>query len=144
MLTAADLLRKTLVVARASSEAEIEAAFLMFKQRNVGGLVVNPDPFLLGQRNRVVRLAERDRLPTIFHTDEPVEAGGLMSYGASFPEGHRQVGLYTARILKGEKPADLPVPQASKFDMVINLRTARTLGIRVPQSLLAIADQVIE
>jgi putative ABC transport system substrate-binding protein len=141
---AADALGHTLVVAKANTEKEIDDAFALFREKGAGGLIVNPDPFLLGHRERVTTLAARDRLPTIFHTHEPVEAGGLMSYGASFPEGHRQVGLYTARVLKGAKPADLPVPQASKFEMVINLKTARALGVTVPPSLLATADRVIE
>ncbi len=103
--------------------------------RRVRGLVVNPDPFLL---------ARRDRIATIFHTHEPVVAGGLMSYGASFPEAHREAGRYVARVLKGKKPADLPIPLATKFEMVINLRTARALGATIPASLLATADEVIE
>jgi putative ABC transport system substrate-binding protein len=144
MQAAANALRQTLVVAKASSDADIDAAFAMFKERNAGGLIVNPDPFLLGRRDRIVTLATAGRLPTIFHTHEPVAAGGLMSYGASFPDAHRQVGIYTARVLKGEKPADLPVPQSSKFETVINLKTARALGITVPHSLLATADEVIE
>jgi putative tryptophan/tyrosine transport system substrate-binding protein len=142
--TAADSLRHELIVAKASRDAEIDAAFDVFKERHVAGLLVNPDPFLLGRRDRIVTLAERERLPTIFHTQEPVAAGGLVSYGASFPEAHRQAGVYTARVLKGEKPGDLPIPLASKFEMTINLKTARALGIMVPPSLLATADEVIE
>jgi ABC-type uncharacterized transport system substrate-binding protein len=141
---AADGMRHALTVAKASTDAEIDAAFELFKERQVAALLVNPDPFLLGRRDRIVRLAERERLPTIFHTQEPVAAGGLMSYGASFPDAHRQVGLYTARVLRGEKPGDLPIPLASKFEMAINLKTARVLGVTVPPSLLATADEVIE
>jgi putative ABC transport system substrate-binding protein len=144
MQAAANALRQTLVVAKASSDADVDAAFAMFKERKVGGLIVNPDPFLLGRGDRIAVQAQRDRLPTIFHTHEPVVAGGLMSYGASFPDAHRQVGVYVARILKGEKPADLPVPQSSKFEMVINLKTARALGITMPHALVATADEVIE
>jgi putative tryptophan/tyrosine transport system substrate-binding protein len=144
MQTAADALGQRLVIAKASADADIDAAFAAFMQAGAGGLVVNPDPFLLGRRDRITMLAARAHLPTIFHTHEPVEAGGLMSYGASFPDAHRQAGVYAARVLKGEKPADLPVPQASKFEMVINLNTARALGITVPPSLLGTADQVIE
>jgi ABC-type uncharacterized transport system substrate-binding protein len=141
---AADSLRHELIAAKASRDAEIDAAFDVFKERHVAGLLVNPDPFLLGRRDRIVTLAERERLPTIFHTQEPVVAGGLVSYGASFPDAHRQAGVYTARVLKGEKPGDLPIPLASKFEMTINLKTARALGITVPASLLATADEVIE
>jgi putative ABC transport system substrate-binding protein len=141
---AADRLKTRLVVTKASTAPDIDAAFETLKQKEVDGLVINPDPFLLGNRVRIVKLAERNRIATIFHTHEPVEAGGLMSYGASFPDAHHQVGVYTARILKGEKPSDLPIPQASKFEMAINLQTARALGITIPPSMLATADQVIE
>jgi putative ABC transport system substrate-binding protein len=141
---AADGTRHALIVAKASSGADIDAAFDVFKERHVAGLLINPDPFLLGNRDRIAQLAQRERLPTIFHTSEPVAAGGLLSYGASFPDAHRQVGIYTARVLKGEKPGDLPIPLASKFEMTINLKTARALGITVPSSLLATADEVIE
>ena len=141
---AANGLKATLVVAKASTDAEIDTAFEMLHQSKVGGLNVNPDPFLLGRRARIAASAARNHMATIFHTHEPVEAGGLMSYGASFPDAHRQAGLYTARILKGEKPGDLPIQQSSKFEMAINLKTARALGISVPPSLLATADQVIE
>jgi putative ABC transport system substrate-binding protein len=141
---AADGTRHELIVAKASSDADIDAAFEVFKERRVAGLLVNPDPFLLGRRERIAHLAERARLPTIFHTQEPVAAGGLLSYGASFPDAHRQVGVYTARVLKGEKPGDLPIPLSSKFEMAINLKVARALGITVPASLLATADEVIE
>jgi ABC-type uncharacterized transport system substrate-binding protein len=110
----------------------------------VGALIVNPDPFLLGRCERIAALALRNRVATIFHTHEPVVAGGLISYGASFTEGHRQVGVYTGRILKGEKPADLPVMQSIKFETAINLRTAKVLGLTVPSTLLVTADEVIE
>jgi putative ABC transport system substrate-binding protein len=144
MQEAANGLKATLVVAKASTDAEIDAAFEMFSHKDVGGLIVDPDPFLLGRRARIAALASHDRMATIFHTDEPVEAGGLMSYGASFADAHRQVGAYTARILKGEKPGDLPIQQSSTFEMAINLKTAGALGISVPPSMLATADQVIE
>ena len=128
----------------ASTDAEIEAAFDSFPQRRIGAVLINPDPFLLGRADRIAMLAQRQRLPTIFHLREPVAAGGLMSYGASFADAHRQAGVYVGRILKGEKPADLPVMQPTRFEFVINLQTARTLGIEVPPTLLAIADEVIE
>jgi putative ABC transport system substrate-binding protein len=142
--TAADTIGHTLVVVKATTDAEIDAAFDILKQRGVGGLAVNPDPFLLGRRDRIAKLAERNRIATIFHTHEPVVAGGLISYGASFPEAHRQAGRYVARVLKGEKPADLPVPLATTFETVINLKTARSLDLTIPPSLLATADEVIE
>jgi putative ABC transport system substrate-binding protein len=144
MQTAAGTMGQPLVVVKASTDAEIDAAFLSFPQHRVGALLVNPDPFLLGRRNRIVALATRDRLATIFHTPEPVAAGGLMSYGASFADGHRQAGLYTGRILKGEKPADLPVMQSTTFETVINLKTAKALGLEIPPKLLFTADEVIE
>jgi putative ABC transport system substrate-binding protein len=144
MQAAADGLKVTLVVAKASTDTEIDAAFEMFNQKKAGGLIINPDPFLLARRAHIAALATHNRLATIFHTHEPVEAGGLMSYGASFTDAHRQVGAYTARILKGEKPGDLPIQQSSTFEMAINLKTAGALGISVPPSMLATADQVIE
>jgi ABC-type uncharacterized transport system substrate-binding protein len=144
MQTAADTMGQPLVVVKASTDAEIDAAFATFPQHRVGALLVNPDPFLLGRRDRIVAFAARDRLPTIFHTAEPVMAGGLMSYGASFADGHRQAGLYAGRILKGEKPADLPVMQSTTFETVINLKTAKALGLEIPSKLLFTADEVIE
>jgi putative ABC transport system substrate-binding protein len=144
MQAAADTMKQPLMVVKASTEAEIVAAFASFPQHRVGALLVNPDPFLLGRRDRIAALALRYRVATIFHTHEPVLAGGLMSYGASFIDSHRQAGLYAGRILKGEKPADLPVVQSVKFETVINLKTATALGLEIPANLLALADQVIE
>jgi putative ABC transport system substrate-binding protein len=131
-------------VSKASNDAEIEEAFGSFTQHGVGTVLVNPDPFLLGRRERIVALAQRDRIATVFHTSEPVVAGGLMSYGASFVDAHHQAGLYVGRILKGEKPADLPVVQSAKFETVINLKTAKALGLEIPPKLLFTADEVIE
>jgi putative ABC transport system substrate-binding protein len=144
MQQAADTMGQPLIVVKASTDAEIDAAFASFPQRRIGGLLVNPDPFLLGRRDQIAALALRDRVATIFHTPEPVRAGGLMSYGASFMDAHRQVGLYTGRILKGEKPADLPVMQSIKFETVINLKTAKALGLEIPPTVLGTADEVIE
>jgi len=144
MMAAARATDQSLIIAKASTDAEIDTAFANFAQSRVGALIVNPDPFLLGRRERIVSLALRSRLPTIFHTPEPVVAGGLMSYGSSFPDGHRQVGRYTGRMLKGEKPADLPVMQSTTFEMVINLKTARAIGVELPSKLLFTADEVIE
>jgi ABC-type uncharacterized transport system substrate-binding protein len=144
MQRAADTMGQPLIVVEASTDAEIDAAFADFLRRHVGALIVNPDPFLLGRCERIAALALRDRVATIFHTHEPVVAGGLISYGASFTEGHRQVGVYTGRILKGEKPADLPVMQSIKFETAINLGTAKALGLTVPSTLLVTADEIIE
>jgi putative tryptophan/tyrosine transport system substrate-binding protein len=138
------VLGQELVVVNAGTDAELDAAFDAFPQRRVCAVMINPDPFLLGRADRIATLAVRQRLPTIFHLREPVASGGLMSYGASFVDAHRQAGVYVGRILKGEKPADLPVPQATTFELAINLKTAKALGLEVPDRLLARADEVIE
>jgi putative ABC transport system substrate-binding protein len=128
----------------ATTNREIDAAFAKLADRRVEGLVVSPHVFLTTRRVQVVTLAVRYGVPTIFPFREDALAGGLMSYGASSTDRNRQAGLYVARILKGEKPADLPVMRATKFEFVINLQTARTIGIEVPSTLLATADEVIE
>jgi putative ABC transport system substrate-binding protein len=141
---AAAVVGQDLLVVNASTDAEIDAAFDSFPQQRIGAVLINPDPFLLGRADRIAMLAQRQRLPTIFHLREPVAAGGLMSYGASFADAHRQAGVYVGRILKGEKPSDLPVLQPTKFNLVINLKAAKALGLTVPDKLLALADEVIE
>ena len=128
----------------AGSAREIDAAFVSLLQKRADALLVSPDPLFDSRRVQLVTLATHHRLPTIYSFRENVEIGGLMSYGSSAAERDRQVGIYAGRILKGEKPADLPVIRADKFEFVINLQTARVLGLDVSPTLLALADEVIE
>jgi ABC-type uncharacterized transport system substrate-binding protein len=130
-------------ILHASSEYELEAAFATLSQLAADALVVSPDPFFIGQY-KLVDLTLRRRLATLFFSRDFVAAGGLISYGGSVAESHRQAGIYIGRILKGAKPADLPVQQVTKFDLAINLKTAKTLGLSIPPTLLATADEVIE
>ena len=131
-------------VVRATDSHEIEEAFVALIQDKVHALVVGTDPFFYNRRVQLATLATGHALPTMYNVRAYAEAGGLMSYGTSLTEAYRQVGAYTARILKGEKPIDLPVVQSTKFDFVINLPTARALGLAIPPMLLARADEVIE
>ena len=141
---AADALGRRLEVLRAGSEREIETAFAAAVERKVGALFINTDPFLASQGELLITLAARYRVPTIYPFREMVLAGGLMSYGASFPKAWHQSGLYVARILKGAKPADLPVVQPTNLELVINLKTAKALGLNVPNTLIGRADEMIE
>jgi putative ABC transport system substrate-binding protein len=131
-------------VLNASTEREIDTAFVALMQQRVGALSISPDLFLVSRRNQIVALATRHAVPTIYQQREFAAAGGLMSYGGSPTATLRLVGVYTGRILKGEKPADLPVQQSTRVELVINLRTAKALGLAFPLPLLARADEVIE
>lgn len=137
-------LGQTLVVLDGSTDEKIEAAFAALGPRHVNALLVSSDPFFDTRRDRLVALALQHRVPAIYQFREYAVAGGLMSYGTSITEMYRLVGLYVGRILKGEKPADLPVMQVAKFELVINLKTAKALGVKISDNLLSLADEVIE
>jgi putative tryptophan/tyrosine transport system substrate-binding protein len=128
----------------AASERDFEQVFATIAQERIGALLVNTDPFFWGQRERLTELAARHAIPTFYERSLFPEVGGLMSYGTDYNEGYRQCGSYVGRILKGAKPADLPVVQATKFEFVVNLKTAKALGLTVPETLLATADEVIQ
>src|SRR6266516_2595545 len=131
-------------VLRVGEARDFDAAFQPIVRERVDALLVTTDPIFEGQRHRIVALAAHHAVPTIYALRDYVVAGGLMSYSASISEMYRQAGLYAGRILKGEKAADIPVMQASKFELFINLKTAKTLGFQIPATLLAVADEVIE
>jgi putative tryptophan/tyrosine transport system substrate-binding protein len=142
--TAARTLGLEVHVAKAGDEPDLDAAFVDFADHAAGALIIAGDAFFLVKRAKIISLAAHHGIPMIYNVRDYVISGGLISYGPSVPDVCRQVGIYAARIVKGEKPADLPVVQPTKFDLVINLKTAKVLGLSVPQTLLATADEVIE
>ena len=143
-LAAAESVGQKLLVVQAHTDSELEAAFVTLVQQSVGALVVGADPFFLNRRDKIVELAARQKLPAIYFLREFVSAGGLMSYGTSITEANRIVGLYASRILKGEKPAELPVQQATKVELVVSLKAAKALGLTIPLPILNRADEMIE
>ena len=133
-----------MVVARASSDEELQAGFAFLVREGAGALLVTADPYFDTRRERIVAFAERQRLPAIYQFREYAVAGGLLSYGVSITDAYRQYGAYTSKILKGAEPADLPVIQSIKFELVINLKTAKALDVKISDNLLSLADEVIE
>jgi putative tryptophan/tyrosine transport system substrate-binding protein len=141
---AADKLGQRIQIINASSEPEIDVAFASAKRLQAGAMLVAADPFFASRRDQIVSLATKYAIPAVYEQRAFTAAGGLMSYGTNLPEGYRQAGIYTGRILKGEKPADLPVVLSDKFEFVINLKVAKTLGLTVSANLISTADEVFE
>jgi ABC-type uncharacterized transport system substrate-binding protein len=135
---------RQILMVNAANESEFHAAFAKVMQAGAGGLLITPSVFFFSQRRLLVALASRHSLPTAYNLREYAEVGGLISYGPSQSDAYRRAGVYVGRILKGEKPGDLPVELGTKFDLVINLATAKAFGVQIPPSLLALADEVIE
>ena len=133
-----------ILVLHASTPTELEQVFRRLAEHRIGGLVVGADVFFGGRIIQLVSLADQYRIPTIYYRREFADKGGLMSYGTDQPAAYRQAGVYAGQILKGAKPAELPVVQPTKFELIINLKTAKTLGLKFPANLLALADEVIE
>jgi putative tryptophan/tyrosine transport system substrate-binding protein len=141
---AAQAIGQQLIILDVRSDRDLEMGFSTFVQRGVGALLVGGGAFMNSNRELLVTLAARHALPAIYSNHEPVLAGGLMSYGSSIPDAVRQAGIYTGRILKGEKPGELPVIRSTKFDFVINLKAAKTLGLEFNPQMLSLADELVE
>ena len=141
---AAQAIGQPLLMLEAASDKDIEKAFATIAQRRPGALLVGSGTFLNARMETIIALAARNKLPAIYYNREQVVAGGLMGYGSNLSDTYRQTGIYAGRILKGEKPSDLPVMRSTKFELVINLKTAKALGLKIPDQMLALADEVIE
>ena len=141
---AALALGEELFVLKATNVGDFEPAFARLIERRADALLVASDPFLISRRNELVALAARIRVPTIYQFRQYALAGGLTTYGTRLPDSYRQVGVYAGRIVEGAEPVDLPVVQSTSFELVTNLKTARTLGLTIPSALLALANEVIE
>jgi len=141
---AARAINQRLFIAKASTDPELDASFASLQREGAGALLVAADPYFDTRRERIIGFAARQRLPAIYQFREYAVAGGLLSYGVSITDAYRQCGVYTAKILKGAKPADLPVLTSTKFELVINLKTAKALGLSIPPDVLSLADEVIE
>ena len=144
MTAAAEANGQKLVVLDARTEADVDATFASLRSKGVDAVLVTTNPFYEGLREHIVGLAKNNSMPVLYPWREYSVAGGLISYGTSFTESYRQAGFYVGRILKGEKPSELPVVQATKFELLVNVRTAKSLGLTVPPSILIGADEVIE
>jgi putative ABC transport system substrate-binding protein len=141
---AASMIKRQINIVRASTEPDIDLAFATFAQQGASALLVAQDPLFDNRRDQIIALAARYKLPAIYFQRDFAEEGGLISYGTNFADGYRQAGIYVGRILKGDHPTDLPVIQPTKFELVINLKTAKALGLAVPYSMQLLADDVIE
>jgi len=141
---AARILGRQSLVINASTSTEIDAAFATMRQRGARALFVGGDPFFSGRRQQIVALAARDSIPAMYTNREFIEEGGLVSYGNDTADGYRRAGVYVGRILNGASPADLPVDQATKFELLVNVKAAKAIGLTIPESFLARADKVIE
>ena len=144
VLEAAAALGQPIQILNANTEARIDDAFAVIAQQRIGALIVSSDPLFFNERKKLVVLTARYALPTIFADREQAEAGGLISYGASRPDAYRQAGYYIGRVVKGERPGDMPVVLPTKFNLLINLKTAKALALTIPPGVLALADEVIE